>query len=422
MAIPTPYARGVLAEPEPQGVLAGIGQGGLLSGLRDLRNREPGRRPVLDMLGRNASSLFQAGTGVLMAPTRRLASQAWSQGMGNGAQVDAYRNKEKAEERARLKREQSLATVLASLAEQGKLPTGIDPAALAANPELGIAIAGNAFKPPETPDPFTLGPGQTRFGADGQPIAAVPPTPSTQETWRPLSPQDRASYNIPANDTRPWQISSNGDLRLPGQPQTQVSIDQRGSTAWETESAKLFAKRYDDIQTQAASATDMIGMYDLAEDALASGIYTGIGGEQVQSLRRMGAALGIDNAESVAAGELVTSLQNRMALIMRSPDAGMGMPGAVSDKDIVFLKQAQIGLDRSPDGNKRMIEAFRRLEQRKIEIARIADQYISQNGRLDAGFFEAVRQYAEANPLFGDAAQSDGWQDMGDGVRIREIQ
>lgn len=176
-----------------------------------------------------------------------------------------------------------------------------------------------------------------------------------------------------------------------------------GEKAWDQESAKLFAKRYDDITSAAGNAQQMMGMYDLAEQALNSGVRTGLGADAELTLRRLGAAMGMDtDPAKLAGGELIRAVQNRMALTMRSPDGGMGMPGALSDRDIKFLKDSQVGLDRSPEGNRQMLDAFRAMERRKMEIAQLADQYVEQNGRLDAGFNKAVRDYAEANPLFSE--------------------
>lgn len=183
-------------------------------------------------------------------------------------------------------------------------------------------------------------------------------------------------------------------------PQTQVNVGA-GEKAWDQESAKLFAKRYDDLSAAAGNAQQMMGMYDLAEGAMNSGVRTGLGGDAELTLRQMGAALGLDtDPEKLAGGELIRAVQNRMALTMRSPDGGMGMPGALSDRDIKFLKDSQIGIDRSPEGNRKMLAAFRAMEQRKIDIAQLADQYVQENGRLDSGFNKAVRDYAAANPLF----------------------
>ncbi|MCO5157596.1 MAG: hypothetical protein M9945_12750 [Aquamicrobium sp.] len=204
------------------------------------------------------------------------------------------------------------------------------------------------------------------------------------------------------------------DMRRAGATSVNVGA---GEKAWDQESAKLFAKRYDDITAGAANAHQMMGMYDLAEQALNTGVRTGVGAEAELTLRQLGAALGMDtDPEKLAGGELIRAVQNRMALTMRSPDGGMGMPGALSDRDIKFLKDSQIGIDRSPEGNRRMLEAFRAMEGRKIEIARLADDYIEQNGRLDSGFNRMVREHAEANPLFLEAANPNnavpsGWED-----------
>ena len=143
------WGNGVLAPEEPLGVLAGEAEpGGLFGGLNRLRNRQPGQRPILDMLGNHSSALFRAGTGVLMAPTRKMASQAWSGGLDSGGQVDYARGKDKAAERRRMQQEQALAAVMADLEAQGKLPAGMG-TSLAANPELGMRVAANLLEPQE---------------------------------------------------------------------------------------------------------------------------------------------------------------------------------------------------------------------------------------------------------------------------------
>lgn len=174
-----------------------------------------------------------------------------------------------------------------------------------------------------------------------------------------------------------------------------------GEQAYDAETGKRFANQYQTLQTGASNARDMLGMYDLAEQALNSGVRTGIGAEAELTLRQLGSAMGLDtNPEKVSGGELIRAVQNRMALIMRNPDGGMGMPGAISDRDIKFLKDSQVGIDRTPEGNRQMLQAFRAIEQRKVQMAELADQYVQQHGRLDAGFNRVVRDFAESNPLF----------------------
>lgn len=228
---------------------------------------------------------------------------------------------------------------------------------------------------------------------------------------RPMSAEERTQWGIPQDDNRPYSMTSEGPKLIGGSGVTVNNIP--GENAWATESAKLWAKRYDDITAGAMNSQQMLGMYDLAEQAFDSGVRTGFGAETELTLRQLGAAMGIDtDPEKLAGGELVRSVQNRMALMMRSPDGGMGMPGALSDRDIKFLKDSQIGIDRSPEGNKRMLQAYRLMEQRKIEIARIADEYVQQNGRLDAGFNSYLRDYANANPLFETATNDASRQIM----------
>jgi GH24 family phage-related lysozyme (muramidase) len=164
-----------------------------------------------------------------------------------------------------------------------------------------------------------------------------------------------------------------------------------------------FEERYATINDQAANAATMMGMYEIADAALNGGLETGPLAETTLTLRRLGQSLGMDIDENATAdAEMLKSITNRMALMMRNPDSGMGMPGAVSDRDLTFLKDAQIGLDRSPEGNRRMLKAFMALEQRKIDLAQFTDEYLAANGRLDYRYNQAVREWAKANPLFGE--------------------
>ena len=151
--------------------------------------------------------------------------------------------------------------------------------------------------------------------------------------------------------------------------------------------------------------------HDLAEIGLQSGGYTGFGAGGIQAAQQLAVGLGLydeEGVKAVAGNELLTSIQNRMALMTRNPDSGMGMPGAVSDRDIAFLKAANIGLDQTPEGNRLMLEVGRRLEERKIDIANLYDQWLDgdldgkPHGVEERGFAKAARNWAKENPLFED--------------------
>lgn len=206
------------------------------------------------------------------------------------------------------------------------------------------------------------------------------------------------------------------DLRRAGA--TQVNVNP-GEKAFNQQMGKMGAESYGKIQAQAENARGMLGMYDLAEDAINTGVRTGILGDKELTVRQFGQMLGVDtDANKVAGGELLRSVQNKMALMMRSPDGGMGMPGALSDRDIQFLKDSQIGIDRSPEGNRRMLQAFRALEQRKLDVARLADEYVQQHGTFDqGGFNKIIREFADQNPLFNTQSPPPAGAG-GDGYRV----
>lgn len=214
----------------PDGMLAPEGEQrpGLLNrsqspGLLSRMGVQPGMPRARNFLRDRAATLSGMGLAMLTARTQRQGYEGMMAAMDSGRQTDAYRNKQRTDEELRAKREQALATVMASLQEQGKLPAGME--GLAGLPEIAGPLLVDALKPRdpvETWEPTTMNgiPGQRSTVTGKFDEFTVPATP---ETWRPLSPQDRTSYNIPANDTRPWQISSNGDLRLPGQPGTVIN-------------------------------------------------------------------------------------------------------------------------------------------------------------------------------------------------------
>lgn len=168
------------------------------------------------------------------------------------------------------------------------------------------------------------------------------------------------------------------------------------------------AERLDAYNKAADNAMDMLSGFDAIEAGLNTGVRTGSFGEGELNVRRFASTvLGMGDEEvqnALAGGELIQKMSNRMALLMRNPESGMGMPGSVSDKDIEFLKQSQIGLSSSEPGNKAALEVFRRLERRKIEYAELAEEYADKNGSM-RGFREHARKYFDANPLFDDLKQ-----------------
>lgn len=186
-----------------------------------------------------------------------------------------------------------------------------------------------------------------------------------------------------------------------------TNIDLKGQTAGAQEAAKLDAKRlgeYRDQYSAAASAVDDISMVE----SWLNGIDTGTLAPQRLAAQKFLAGAGINfnifgTQEQVGKAEAATTIVNQMALKLRNPDSGLGMPGALSDKDLAFLKQSVVGLETTPEGRKLIIDLTRRAAERRMQVARQAEAYYyKQNGSLQ-GWPEYLAQWREQNPMISEA-------------------
>jgi len=111
-------------------------------------------------------------------------------------------------------------------------------------------------------------------------------------------------------------------------------------------------------------------------------------------------AMGIKDDTGPA--EAAASLANQMALELRNPAGGAGMPGSMSDSDREFLVSIVPQMSQTHEGRKMLIESRRRMNKRAMAIANHARGYQRRTGQLDAGFYAELQQFSEANPLFDD--------------------
>lgn len=134
------------------------------------------------------------------------------------------------------------------------------------------------------------------------------------------------------------------------------------------------------------------------------GVYQGTAGEKILQLKKFAKSVGIDVGE-VGGAEAVQSISNQLALQARNPAGGAGMPGSMSDSDRSYLKDMQPGLEKTPEGNRLIIDVNRKLNQRAIDVEKFRQDYIKKNGRLNEGFYSALSEWSNANPLFPQGAQ-----------------
>lgn len=177
---------------------------------------------------------------------------------------------------------------------------------------------------------------------------------------------------------------------------------------FDKEVGRAFGAQYADLMKADMNAPANIGKYQRLGNLLSqagTGKFTGTTIELKAAAKALGvdlSALGI--ADNVAPAQAARALANQLALELRNPAGGAGMPGALSDRDREFLLQMIPSLESDPNAWPKMIEYRVKLEQRAQQVARMARGYRKKNnGKFDEGFFDELRDWSNKNQLFPEA-------------------
>ena len=166
---------------------------------------------------------------------------------------------------------------------------------------------------------------------------------------------------------------------------------------------KYFGEQYATIQTSGLAAGNTINRLAQMRTML-EGMKTGKLAPLAADVAAFSQSFGINIDPNLGDKQAVDAMSKEMALQMRNPSGGAGMPGALSDKDREFLERIVPGLAKTPEGNAKIIEARMKLAQRDQVVAKMARDYRKRTGTLDEGFYEELQAYSDANPLFSDMA------------------
>lgn len=221
------------------------------------------------------------------------------------------------------------------------------------------------------------------------------PTPSIKE-YRQYRADEQAAGRKPEDFTAWKRANSAAGATSVNMPPAEKEYDKQ--------SAKDFAELNRDVAKRASTANGKIATLNRLETLLSDpNVRQGAGAQAaLQAARIAKSVFGIDT-EGLGPAEAVNAISNQFALELRNPSGGAGMPGALSDKDRVFLQSITPGLERTPEGNKLIIDYMKRLAKRDVEIEGLRRDYIKQNKRLDDGFYEKLSEFSEKNPLFPEA-------------------
>ena len=198
-------------------------------------------------------------------------------------------------------------------------------------------------------------------------------------------------------------INAKASIANAGASNVSVNTKQEGEESKTV--GKFFGENYADIQKAGFNAQNTINRYNRLGQLL-DGVDTGKFAPLGLEVSKAARAVGLDVDPKLANKEAAVALSSEIALQLRNPSGGAGMPGAMSDADRNFLAGMVPGIEKTPEGRKQIIETAKKLAQRDKEVAQLAREYRVKNGSIDEGFFNLLEKNAEANPLFGDAQKT----------------
>lgn len=219
-------------------------------------------------------------------------------------------------------------------------------------------------------------------------LQGVSPQQGINELSRINNPADRAAA-----------LQAAGQWTQSPAPTPGIKLAGEANKAFEQGQGKYFADTYSKLQDNAAAASQRSNNYDRLSQLL-QGIDTGSLTPSKMQIAAVADSLGIKVDPNLGTKQAAESLSNGLALEIRNPQSGAGMPGAMSDADREYLKSMSPGLNKTPEGNRLLIETAKKIAARDQEIAGLAREYVNRKGQLDNGFYQELQQYSAANPLF----------------------
>ena len=188
-----------------------------------------------------------------------------------------------------------------------------------------------------------------------------------------------------------------------------VTVDNRQMGKFDETVGRELGEQYSGLLKADMNAPSTIAKYERLGNLLGQ-VNTGKFKGATTDIKATAKSLGIDLtalgvADDVAPAQAARALSNQIALELRNPAGGAGMPGALSDKDREFLLQSIPGLENDPQAVSKMIEYRVKLAKREQEVAKKARAYRKKNGKFDEGFFDELSEWSAKNPLFPEAGK-----------------
>ena len=178
-----------------------------------------------------------------------------------------------------------------------------------------------------------------------------------------------------------------------------IPLQDQGAQRAETEIGAGLGKRYTEIQDAGFSANQKINKVSRL-GGLLENLNTGKLQPAGYEIAAYAKSIGIPVSEKLDNAQAAKAVANEVALELRNPSGGAGMPGAMSDADREYLRSMIAGLDKTPGANKALIDGAQKIAERDRDVAKLAREYKRENGKFDEGFFDRLDRFSKENPLF----------------------
>jgi hypothetical protein len=343
-----------------------------------------GAQPGATTLG----ALGQAGAGTMEAAQKAALARAQSEYYGQNTLAKKMENDQAIAGQKARKEWMANAGMMAS-------PTvGGDGVQQQARPSADYKIQAVAFGPYEPDSP------EQAMAAMDQ-VGISPQRQKYLENW--LDSNKFAADK--ARSTLPYDVARSAAGA------TRVNVNN----AQETEEAKTVGKAFGDDYVKmidaGKQAQSKIANYDRMNQLL-DGVETGKFKGTTTDLKAAAKSMGIDLEalgikDDVAPVQAAQAMTNEMALQLRNPSSGGGMPGALSNSDRDFLASMTPGVEKTKEGRALMTETAKKLAKRDMQISKMARDYRSKHGKIDEAFYSSLADYSEQNPLFKTPTPTD---------------
>lgn len=206
-------AGGLLGQFGAPGASPGQPQQGMPQGMP--AQGMPQAHPVANFLLNNPAMIANLAAGIGSAPTFGQGMTRAAQGMPQAMAADRQYQDQQTQKNA-----------LTDFYKDPNNAKNLTPGQLAflqKYPKIGELYATNELAP-KPADPFTIGPGQTHYDANGKPLASLP---GVDKTFHPLvTAEDRLAAGIQPTDNLPYQRGPDGKVYPIGSSSLGGAVDQ----------------------------------------------------------------------------------------------------------------------------------------------------------------------------------------------------